>query len=127
MAGRRGIYVDGLRQSVRALEQAGVAVTDLKGVMAPIAAKGADVARGFTRRKSGALAATARGNKAKGKAVVTIGTARVRYAGPAVYGWPARNIAPARTLEQTDEVMDDLAPTMLADGINEILERNNLA
>lgn len=121
------VQVDGLRETVRDLERVGVEVADLKTVFGTIAAEGAHVAETFTPHASGALAATVRGNKAKNKAVVTFGTARIRYAGPIIYGWPARNIAPAQTVERTDAVMDTRAPQLLEEGLTDIYERYGFA
>lgn len=115
------VQVDGLRALVRDLEHAGVDVADLKAVFGRVAAEAADVGRAHTRRRSGALAGTARGNKAKNKAVVTWGTARVRYAGPAIYGWPRRGIRPSDTITRTDQVMDDRAPAMIEAGLADLI------
>lgn len=117
------VHVEGLRETVRALERAGVEVNDLKDVFGGVAAEAADVARGFTPRRTGALQGSIRGNRAKNKAVVTFGKARVPYAGPIIYGWRKRNITGSRTLERTDAVMDGRAPQMLERGIARIIER----
>lgn len=118
-----GVEVEGLRETVRSLEKAGVEVADLKEVFAPIAAEAADVTRGFLPRRSGKLMSSARGNKAKNKAVVTIGRASVPYAGPIIYGWPKRGIKAARTNVKVDQVMETRAPQMLEDGIYRIFEK----
>ena len=117
------VRVEGLQETVRALQRAGVEVNDLKDVFAPIAAEAADVAQGFTPRRTGALRASVRGNRAKNKAVVTIGKARVPYAGPILYGWKKRNITGSNTIERTDAVMDGRAPQMLERGIARLIER----
>lgn len=126
MARSNGIAVEGLRETVRALEKAGVEVEDLKDVMAPIAKKAADVMETFVPVRSGALRASVRPNRAKGKAVVTVGRARVKYAGPINYGWPKRGIKPADFTGKTDRVMDDTAARMLEAGLDDLLERNGL-
>lgn len=117
------VEVDGLRDMVRDLEKAGVEVTDLKEVFSRIADEGADTGRGFTPKKSGALASSVRGNKAKNKAVVTWGKARTPYAGPILYGWPKRGIKGSRTTEKTDGVMDTRAPQMLEEGISDVITK----
>jgi len=76
--------------------------------------------------KSGDLQSTIRGNRAKNKAVITAGRARVPYAGAINYGWPARNIAPAMFLQKADEVMADRAPQMLQDGIDRLITEREL-
>jgi hypothetical protein len=122
-----GVHVEGLREITRAMERAGVDVEELKDVMGSIAAEASRVMQGFTPTRTGALRNSIRGNRAKGKAEVTAGKARVPYAAPIFYGWPKRNIKPSRTIERTDEVMDDRVAQMLADGWNEIAKRHGLA
>lgn len=118
--------VEGLNKLTRALTKAGVEVDDLKDVFAGIAALGARVASSFVPQRSGALRATIRGNRAKSKAVVTAGRARVRYAGPINYGWQARNIAPARFMQRADGVVAPRAVELLEDGINDVINREGL-
>lgn len=121
-----GVYIQGLREVTRAMERAGVDVEELKDVMGGIAAEGARVMEGFAPRRSGALKASIRGNRAKGKAVVTMGKARVPYAAPIQWGWKARNIKPARIVERTDDVMEDRVVQRLEEGWAEIAERHSL-
>lgn len=120
------VQVDGLRQTVRALEQAGASLNDLKDVMAGIAAEARDLAAGFAPVRSGKLRASIRGNRAKGKAVVNAGSARVRYAGPINYGWPKRGIRPNGFLQRVDPIMKTRAPELLEKGIAEILQKLDL-
>lgn len=122
-----GVHVEGLRDITRSMERAGVDVEELKDVMGEIAAEASRVMQSFTPTKTGALKASIRGNRAKGKAVVTAGKARTPYAAPIFYGWPKRNIKPSRTVERTDAVMDDRVTQMLAEGWNEIAKRHGLA
>lgn len=121
-----GVYIDGLRETTRALEAAGVEVDELKDVMATVAAEAADTMRGFVPTRSGRLRDSVRGNRAKGAAIVSVGGARVPYASPIQYGWAARNIKPARFIEKTDAVMETRAVTLLEDGWNAIAERHGL-
>jgi hypothetical protein len=123
---KTGVYVQGLREITRAMEKAGVDVEELKDAMAAVADRATAVMRPLIPHRSGALRATARGNRAKGKAVVTIGRGRVRYAGPINYGWPKRNIRPANFTAKTDEVMEHEAPQLLEKGWNDIVERHGL-
>lgn len=116
------IAVEGLREMIRDLQKVGVEVEDLKEVFGSIAAKAADVASGYVKSKSGALAASVRGNRAKGKAVVTAGRARVQYAGAINYGWPRRNIRGQMFLQKADKVMETTAPEMFEEGISKILQ-----
>lgn len=122
-----GVYIEGLRETTRAFEKAGVDVEELKEAMGRVASEAADTMQGFTPTRSGALRASVRGNRAKGKAVVTIGKARVPYAGPIAYGWAKRNIRPANFIPRTDQVMETRAPALLEQGWADIIERNGLA
>ena len=119
--------VTGLRETVKALEDLGVEVADLKSVMGDIAAKAADVMAPFIPSRKGTLRASARPSKAKGKAVVTVGRARVPYAGPINYGWRRRHIAPANFTGRTDRVMEGQAEQMLEDGIKKLISEKGLA
>ena len=121
-----GVYVNGLRDITRSLEAAGVDVEELKDVMGTVAAEAADTMRGFVPTRSGRLRDSVRGNRAKGKAVVSIGGARVPYASPIQYGWAARNIKPAHFIEKTDAVMETRAVQLLEDGWGAIAERHGL-
>ncbi|HET6874651.1 MAG TPA: hypothetical protein VFH70_07725 [Acidimicrobiales bacterium] len=118
--------VTGLREALKAMQEVGAEVEDLKEVMGDIASTAADVMRPFIPKRSGALANTARGNRAKGKAVVTVGRARVGYAGPINYGWRARNIAPADFTGKTDRVMETRAAEMLETGLTKIITEKGL-
>lgn len=119
-------YVTGLRETVRDLSDLGVEVDDLKDVMGEIAATAVDVMQPFIPAVSGTLRASARGNRAKGKAVVTIGRARVPYAAAINYGWGARNIRPANFTGKTDAAMDDRAVQMLDAGIDKLITKKGL-
>ena len=120
------VRVEGLNRAVRSLQSAGAEVSDLKGVFAEIAAEGATLAARYAPKRTGRLAGTVRGNKAKNKAVVLAGRARVPYAGAINYGWPKRNIKPANFLARADAELQERVPQMLEDGVQRIIERNDL-
>lgn len=120
------VKVEGLRQAMRDIEAAGVDVSELKATMGKIARFSAKVMQRNTPSVSGALRRSERGNKAKSKATVTAGKARVRYAGPINYGWPSRNIEPANFVAKTDKRMSRVAGRMLVDGVENILKEHNL-
>lgn len=117
------VEVDGLRELVRDLERAGVDVADLKESFSRIASEAADTAQGFTPHRSGKLAGSVRGNRAKNKAQVIFGRARVPYAGPILYGWPKRGIKPATTIQRTDAVMDNRAPQLFEEELGRIFRK----
>lgn len=122
------VKVEGLRPLLKDIERAGADVEDMKDGMAEIAEYFADYARkpSVLPRRSGALAKTARGNRAKGSARVTIGRAAVPYAGPIVYGWPSRNIRPAGSLEKMDREANSVGFDMLEEAVEKLLRKNDL-
>ncbi len=127
MAGEAGFKVEGLSRVVRGLQLLGLEVADLKGPRAAIAAPGAQLAAAAAPRRSGRLAADVRGNRAKGKAVVTAGRASVPYAGPINYGWPKRGIAPAGFMQKADQQMRPVAIARLEEEINRKIRAKGLA
>lgn len=118
MSGRAGFRVEGLNQVVRALQQTGVDVEDLKDAFSKIASEGARIAAAEAPHKSGRLSGDVRGNRAKSKAVVTAGRKSVPYAGPINYGWPARGIQAAGFMQAADQQMQPRAVQLLEDEIN---------
>lgn len=122
----RAVYVEGLREITRSMERAGVDVEELKDVMGAIASEATQTMLPFIPRRSGALRASARGNRAKGVARVTIGKARTPYAAPINWGWPKRGIRPADFTGKTDQVMEPRVMHMLEAGWNDIAERHGL-
>lgn len=127
MAGTYGFKVTGLTKVTRDLEALGLEVDDLKDAFSEIAAEGAEVAAGFAPKRSGALAASIRGNRAKSKAVVIAGGKRnAPYAGPINYGWPKRGIAPSLFMQKADEAMRPKALDALEAAINQKIRSKGL-
>lgn len=120
------VQVTGLTQVVRALEQVGIEVDDLKDAFAKIAAEAAEKAADAAPKRTGRLAGDIRGNRAKSKAVVTAGRSSIPYAGPINYGWPTRNIKPALFMQEADRQMEPVALRMLEDEINSVIRRKGL-
>lgn len=126
MVNRAGFKVTGVAQMVRDLQAIGADVEDLKDAFQKISERGTDVARGIVPVKSGRLKGSLRGNRAKGKAVVTAGGGPAPYAGAINYGWPARNIEPHLFMQQTDEQMRPEALTLLEQGIDDVIQKRGL-
>ena len=84
------------------------------------------VAAGFAPKRTGRLAASVRGSRAKNKAVVMAGRASVVYAGPINYGWPARKIAASGFMQKADEVMAPKALQALEDAIESKIKSKGL-
>lgn len=121
-----GVRVVGLKETVRSLQAFGAEVDDLKDVFQPIATRAAEFASGQVDSETGSLAGTVRGNRAKGRAVVTAGTARVKWAGVQNYGWPARNIPAQDFFGATDRHMEPVALGLFQAGVDQLITRKGL-
>jgi hypothetical protein len=121
-----GVRVEGLRKLVRELEDLGADINDLKDAFGNLAKRGAEVAKGFIPSRSGRLKGTARGNRAKNKAVITIGKASAPYAAIINYGWPLRNIKGAGFVPQTDRVMEPEAVAEITNSLHQIIRKRGL-
>lgn len=121
------VRVTGLRELVRDLEKMGIAISDLKNVFSSIANEGAQLAARFAPHRTGALARSIRGNKAKNKAVITAGRGRTNlYAGVINFGYPKRNIEAQLYMQRASL---ELAPSIepkLSSAINELLRERDL-
>jgi hypothetical protein len=126
MVDRVGFKVEGLSQVVRDLQAVGVDLDDLKDAFAGIASEGARTAAGFTPVRSGRLAGSTRGNRAKNKAVITQGRSSVPYAGPINYGWPRRHIVGTLQMQRADERMQPVAIQRLEADINQSIRKRGL-
>lgn len=120
------VKVEGLNQTLTALQRFGVDAADLKDAMAEISAEGARLASSFAPTRSGRLAGSVRGNKAKAKAIVIAGRARVPYAGAINYGWPRRNIKPALFMQRADRELAPRAVELLEEGLDEAARKAGL-
>lgn len=123
---REGVQIEGLNRVVRDLQRFGVEVADLKEAFSSIAAEGSRLAASMAPRRSGRLAATIRGNRAKNKAVVIAGKARVPYAGAINYGWPRRNIKASLFMQRADAALAPRAVGMLEEGLGRAIGRAGL-
>lgn len=121
-----GVRVEGLNKTLRAMQQVGVEVGDLKDVMGDIATEGARLASSFAPRRSGRLAESVRGNRAKAKAVVLAGRARVPYAGVVNYGFAKRGIRPALFMQRADAELAPKAVKMLEAGLDNAVTKAGL-
>lgn len=79
-----GLRITGLRETVRALEDAGAEASELKVAMGKGANILADALRTAVPKATGRLASTVRPNKAKGSAIARIGGARPKHYAPFV-------------------------------------------
>lgn len=118
------VRVEGLNKLVRSLSKAGVDADDQKALMHQIGSIVADAANPPTI--SGDLARTIRAGKGKTKAVVRAGSAKVRYAGPIHYGWPARNIKAQPFLTDALSARQNAIIRALENGIDDLLTKSGL-
>lgn len=86
------LKVEGLANLRRTLKRAGVEVGELKELNRQAANVVAPSARAGIRNRTGRLAGTGRVGATQKAGIVRFGNARVPYAGPIHYGWPARRI-----------------------------------
>jgi len=109
------IKVAGLTQLTRDLKSLGIDMEDLKTAMAKIADLGAQAAAGHAPKRSGALAGSIRGNRAKSKAVVSAGRGPTsEYAGIINYG--GRNIPAQHFMQRADaDISPRVVPMLTAD------------
>lgn len=117
------VQVEGARQLRATLAKAGVDLADLAEANAKVSGYVAQQAAAKAPRKSGRLAASVRGNRAKSQAVVRTGGASVPYAGPIHWGWPARHI-PANTF--VVDAAHDTEPEWVAmylDAVQEVVNQ----
>lgn len=80
------VRIDGLRETIRALERFGVSTDDLKAAFGEISREVVQEATGRVHVLTGRLRATIRPANTKNKSVVRAGTAAVGYAGVVNYG-----------------------------------------
>lgn len=107
------------------LARLGVRVRDLD--FTQIANEGMRLAARFAPRRSGRLKASIKANKAKSRAVIRAGNARVKYAGAINYGWRARNIRAANFMERADARLRVTVPRTLDRQIKRIIRRQGLS
>ena len=81
-----GVRVQGLRETVRALERLGVQAADLKAAFKRIGAFVRTDAQALAPHKTGRLAASIRESNTKNKSEIRAGGARIPYAGVIHYG-----------------------------------------
>lgn len=84
------VRVLGRARLQRTLKKAGLDMGDFKETNTVLASRAAAIIRGFVPERSGKLAGSVRGSKAKTKVSVMAGRKAVPYAGPINYGWPSR-------------------------------------
>lgn len=110
------VRVEGAKELRRTMKAAGEDMGELKDSMAQVSRTVATAAIERAPRRSGALAASVKGNRAA--ATATVGT-RLVYGGPIHWGWPAHNITAQPFIADAAQATE---PTWL-DAINAELNR----
>ncbi len=90
---RPTVEVSGARKLRRSLRRAGLDMTELRAVNQRVGAVVVNRATRTAPERTGLLASTIRAGAAQTNAAIRAGRARVPYAGPIHWGWPARGIA----------------------------------
>lgn len=120
------VRVTGLRETLRALQDAGTDAQDLKDVMQALAGIVVTAAVPRTRKVSGAMADSIRPGGGKTKAVVRMGRKSVPYAGVQHYGWPAHNITPDLSLVEALQATRNQVVAELDRSLGDLLARHDL-
>lgn len=123
MAKGAQVRVEGLSRLRRTLRKAGHDLEDLKDVNAAVAAIVVQAAGAYAPRRTGALAASPRPSRAKARARVLAGGARVPYAGPIHWGWPARNIQAQPWLSQAAQATEPQWTGTYRQGVEDVLSK----
>lgn len=127
MATIGGARVTGLAALQRDLLALGVEVSDLKDVMGNLAQEGARLAASFAPRRTGTLADSVKGNRARNAAIVKAGSVRkAPYAGAINYGWRRRHIKPSLFMQRADDAMRPRAVTDLEHALNHLIRSKGL-
>ncbi|GIG64258.1 HK97 gp10 family phage protein [Phytomonospora endophytica] len=123
MTTRPDVDVIGAERLRISLRKAGAEVADLKNANAKAASMVAGAAASSAPRRTGRLAATVRGNRAVGKAIIRAGRASVPYALPIHWGWPARNIAPNPWVSEAARRLEPVWLAVYVDDLQSILDK----
>ena len=123
MAREAGVKVEGAARLRRTMRRAGADLEDLKAVNAAVAALVAGRAATRAPVRSGALAASVRGNRAAATASVRAGRAAVPYAGPIHWGWPLRGIAADPFIAATAQDTEPVWVAMYRDGVEQAIAK----
>jgi HK97 gp10 family phage protein len=120
------IRAEGLKETIKSLEKAGVEVQDLKAASKKAGNVVADESKSLAPVKSGKLRNSIRASNTKNKSVVRAGGARLPYAAPIHYGWPGHNIEPHPFLTDALSIKHDEVITVYEEELEALIRRLNL-
>lgn len=118
-----GVRVDGLKQTVAAMQKAGVEVDDLKDGFARVGAEVVAKGRALSPTRTGRLDRSIRASRRKNGVVVSAGGAGVPYARYVAYG-SIHNPHPVPFIELAAAATD--VDGLIAQALNEALGRAGL-
>lgn len=118
-----GIKVEGGRELRKALAALDPKMDDLKDAHQRVAKIVEQHARANAPRRSGRLAGSIRGNRAKTRATVKAGGARVRYAGVIEWGWPKRHIRAQHYLVSAAHETEPTWQRIYLEDVNDLLDK----
>lgn len=113
--------VVGDREAAAKFKALGFKARDLERAFRAIGGEVKRDATNLAPKVSGLLAGNVRAGAAKTKATVYVGGARVPYAGPINFGWPARNIEAALFMQGAADNKADRAAETITNEINHLI------
>lgn len=116
------VRVEGISRLVRTMREAEVDLDDLKDVTAAAGALAAAAIRPLVPVKTGRLVGSIRSNKAARRSTVAVGRARLPYAGPVHWGWPAHGIEPNEFGPEGLQRAEPAITALYLEGIDRILD-----
>lgn len=109
MAGKPAIQVTGAKELRAALKHMSADLRDLTKINKEAAEIVAETSRDLAPVLTGDLRDSTRATATKAKGIVAVGGRAVPYAGPIIFGWPRRNIAPNPFIyDAADKRKDDV-------------------
>lgn len=117
------VEVRGAKELRKSLKRAGDDLGDLKDVHQAVGNLVVSTASGMAPRRSGALAGSIRAARAAAGVTIRAGSARIPYAGPIHWGWPARNIAANPFLSNAATSTETAWVALYEDELNKIIDR----
>lgn len=116
------ITIDGLDRMQRSMVRAAGRLDDLKVANAAAARIVAEAAALAAPRRTGRLAASIRGSRAVGSAVIRAGGARVPYAQPIHWGWAARHISANPFISRAAQATESQWTAYYQDAVQRVLD-----
>lgn len=117
-----GIRVDGARELRATMKRAETDLNDLHEAHVAASQVVAKAGQAKAPKVTGRLAGTIRGSGTKTAAIDRAGGARVPYAGPIHWGWPAHNITANPFLAEAAEETEPIWVPLYEDAVERVLE-----